>query len=104
MTSAKQRKIEGGNRSGDDIEGDIKKILLEDCDFEINTLIRLRDHLQNSKDNVSCISLSSWLLNVLISLIILFLYFGKLSEVCLGIKSSSSYIENRAKDHYSFAL
>lgn len=50
MTSSKRKKIE---KNDDDIETVISKILLEDCDFDIATLLELRNHLLNSKDNVS---------------------------------------------------
>ncbi|VDK75476.1 unnamed protein product [Onchocerca ochengi] len=52
MTSPKRKKIEG-SKDDDNIEADISKILVEDCDLNITTLLKFRDHLQNSKDNES---------------------------------------------------
>lgn len=52
MTSPKRKKIEEC-KDDSDIEADISKILVEDCDLDITILLRLRNHLQNSKDNVS---------------------------------------------------
>uniref|UniRef100_A0A0R3RVI4 NopRA1 domain-containing protein n=1 Tax=Elaeophora elaphi TaxID=1147741 RepID=A0A0R3RVI4_9BILA len=49
MTSPKRKKIE---RSEDNIEAIISEVLLEDCDLDVTTVLTLRNHLQNSKDNI----------------------------------------------------
>uniref|UniRef100_A0AAF5PRM4 Nucleolar pre-ribosomal-associated protein 1 C-terminal domain-containing protein n=2 Tax=Wuchereria bancrofti TaxID=6293 RepID=A0AAF5PRM4_WUCBA len=52
MTSRKRKKMEE-NMCDNDIQTDISKILLEDCDLDITILLRIRNHLQNSKDKES---------------------------------------------------
>ncbi|KAM3724667.1 Nucleolar pre-ribosomal-associated protein [Dirofilaria immitis] len=50
MTSRKRKKLDE-SRNAYDIETDIGKILMEDCDLDITILSRFRNHLQNSKDD-----------------------------------------------------
>lgn len=52
MIPPKRKKVEKG-KNGDDVEAVIDKIFVEDCALDITALLKLRDHLQNSKDNVS---------------------------------------------------
>ncbi|KAK6100286.1 hypothetical protein QQG55_0025 [Brugia pahangi] len=49
MTSRKRKKIEE-NICDNDIQTDISRILLEDCDLDITILLRIRNYLENSKD------------------------------------------------------